>query len=278
MKQYGKIISRLRRENNMTQAELGMRLNVTYQAVSKWENDQSQPDFATMAQIAELFHVPLTVFLEETPEPGAEAKEQVLGYCTVCGNAVTEHNLAQKRPQLLCKECAEAAQKRKEREEAEKKALAAKKAQEERMKILMKKEACARVRNKGLIWAGVLSVIALILLLSLSLSGGGEVWACILGSLLIGAFLFTFIAQMFWGGFVYNTFMYGGKIVGTPGIIFTLDLDGIFFLIGMKILFAVLRFLIYLLTTLLTALFACVCSPFTFVPALLRVSREGVPE
>ena len=40
MKQYGKIIAQLRKENNLTQAELGAKLNVTYQADSKWENDQ----------------------------------------------------------------------------------------------------------------------------------------------------------------------------------------------------------------------------------------------
>lgn len=62
MKQYGKVISKLRKENNMTQAELGAKLNVTYQAVSKWENDQSQPDFATMVEMAKLFNVPLNIF------------------------------------------------------------------------------------------------------------------------------------------------------------------------------------------------------------------------
>ena len=126
MKQYGKIIAQLRKENNLTQAELGAKLNVTYQAVSKWENDQSQPDFATMAQIAEIFHVPLTIFLNgEDSEaatalaPAENSAEPVLGYCTVCGNAVRQENVAQQRPVLICKNCAEEAEK--QRAEARKK-------------------------------------------------------------------------------------------------------------------------------------------------------------
>ncbi len=39
MENYGKIISSLRKEKGLTQNDLGKELNVTYQAVSKWEND-----------------------------------------------------------------------------------------------------------------------------------------------------------------------------------------------------------------------------------------------
>lgn len=278
MKQYGKIISRLRKENNMTQAELGMRLNVTYQAVSKWENDQSQPDFATMVQIAELFHVPLTVFLEDSSEQSVNSNEPVIGYCTSCGNAVTQKNLAQKRPQLMCKECAAAAQKRKELEEADKKAAAAKQAEEERIQALKHKQSCARARNKGLIWAGVLTSMLLIFMIVVAASAKNNAGTIILGTVIICVFLFTFIAQMFWNGFVYDACLFGGKIIGTPGIIFSFSLDGFIFLIGMKILFALIRLLFFLFTMLLSACFAFLCSPFTFVPSLLRVNKQGVSE
>lgn len=37
----GQIIRRLRHEKNLTQEELAERLNLTAQAISKWENDDS---------------------------------------------------------------------------------------------------------------------------------------------------------------------------------------------------------------------------------------------
>lgn len=43
LKTNGEIINALRKLNNLTQAELGGTLNVTSQAVSKWERDESEP-------------------------------------------------------------------------------------------------------------------------------------------------------------------------------------------------------------------------------------------
>ncbi len=274
MRQYGKIIAQLRREHNMTQAELGAKLNVTYQAVSKWENDQSQPDFATMAQIAELFHVPLTIFLsgEENEAAvataAAESAEPVLGYCTVCGNAVRQDNVAQQRPVLICKDCVEADARRKEEEARA--AEQQKERQEQGRKLANK-----RTRNRGLIWGGVIALVVMILVAVFYAIGGGTAGAGIVAVLITGIFIYTFVAQMFWGGFVFETCLFGGKIIGTPGIIFSFDLDGFIFLIVMKVIFALLKLFIFLITFVFFAIVSILLSPFTFVPALIRVSRHG---
>ncbi len=282
MKQYGKIIAKLRKENNMTQAELGTHLNVTYQAVSKWENDQSQPDFSTMVQIAELFHVPLTVFIDNSDKEQAgenardgETADAPLGYCTACGNAVRKENLGRQRPTLLCSECLEEEKRRKAREEAEKKAAAEKAAKEQALAQAAFRRQCKATCNKGLIWAGVLTGVLLVLCLIVTFVNGSDIGAMLLGTFVICLFSYTFIAQLFWDGFIADTVLFGGKIVGMPGVIFSLDLDGLIFLIGVKILFALLRLAIFLVTMLLAACFAFLCSPFTFIPAMRRVLREG---
>ena len=50
-------IARLRRQNGWTQEELARRLNVTNQAVSKWESAQCCPDIQLLPDIAALFGV-----------------------------------------------------------------------------------------------------------------------------------------------------------------------------------------------------------------------------
>ena len=51
----GERIIALRKEKDISQAELAKRLNVSRQAVSKWEQGTSSPDTAKLIQLAELF-------------------------------------------------------------------------------------------------------------------------------------------------------------------------------------------------------------------------------
>ena len=53
----GQIIRRLRKERNLTQEELAEQLGVTFQAVSKWENDSGKPDISQIVPIAHVFDV-----------------------------------------------------------------------------------------------------------------------------------------------------------------------------------------------------------------------------
>lgn len=57
MKTLGKKISDYRKAREMTQEELAERMNVSSQAVSKWENDLSIPDLSTLIGLADLFGV-----------------------------------------------------------------------------------------------------------------------------------------------------------------------------------------------------------------------------
>ncbi len=53
----GKIIRRLRKEQNLTQDELAERLNVTPQAVSRWENETGLPDISQIVPLSRVLGV-----------------------------------------------------------------------------------------------------------------------------------------------------------------------------------------------------------------------------
>ncbi len=62
--QTGAYIAQLRKERDWTQVELADRLNVTHQAVSRWETGDSFPDLITLAQLAQLFGVRMESLLD----------------------------------------------------------------------------------------------------------------------------------------------------------------------------------------------------------------------
>ena len=47
-RQIGAYISKLRKEKDMTQGQLADELNISHQAVSKWERGDSLPDIGTL--------------------------------------------------------------------------------------------------------------------------------------------------------------------------------------------------------------------------------------
>lgn len=59
----GKRIASFRKENNLTQEQLAEMLNVTPQAVSKWENDIACPDISLLPELAKTFNVSIDELL-----------------------------------------------------------------------------------------------------------------------------------------------------------------------------------------------------------------------
>lgn len=57
IKKFGAYISRLRKKADMTQSELAERLNLTRQAISKYECGDSFPDISILITIANIFHI-----------------------------------------------------------------------------------------------------------------------------------------------------------------------------------------------------------------------------
>lgn len=57
IEKFGIYLSRLRKQYDMTQSELADRLNLTRQAVSRYERGESFPDISILVKIAEIFAV-----------------------------------------------------------------------------------------------------------------------------------------------------------------------------------------------------------------------------
>ena len=70
----GKRIVQNRKRKNLTQDQLAEQLGVTAQAVSKWENDQSCPDIATLPKLANIFGITVDELLGTKSEPVREAE------------------------------------------------------------------------------------------------------------------------------------------------------------------------------------------------------------
>lgn len=68
MDSFGKRLKYLRTERELTQAELGKTLNVTYVAVSKWESDDRFPDKELLVKIADYFEVTIDYLLCRTDD------------------------------------------------------------------------------------------------------------------------------------------------------------------------------------------------------------------
>lgn len=72
----GQIIRRLRKERNLTQEELAEQLGVTFQAVSKWENDTGMPDISQVVPLANVFGVSTDVlFGMDSSDADADVEE-----------------------------------------------------------------------------------------------------------------------------------------------------------------------------------------------------------
>lgn len=80
---FGQRFQRLRKNAGLTQEEVATKLNITPQAVSKWENDASAPDISVLAELSDILSVSLDELLDKQPtvkmaEPASDKGNKVL--------------------------------------------------------------------------------------------------------------------------------------------------------------------------------------------------------
>lgn len=76
----GKFISELRKENNMTQEELALKMGVTSKSISRWENGKTMPDISMLSILAEELNCTVQELLngrKMTKEELVELKETI---------------------------------------------------------------------------------------------------------------------------------------------------------------------------------------------------------
>lgn len=81
----GEIIKRRRLSQNLTQERLAEMLNVTPQAVSRWENEISYPDITLLPRISGVLRISADELLGIRESPNAEPRE---GEAALCQNDV----------------------------------------------------------------------------------------------------------------------------------------------------------------------------------------------
>lgn len=96
----GEHIASLRKSKNMTQQELGERLNISFQAVSKWERGETLPDVAILLDLAKVLETTTDNILNggerQTNFKGrlsAKDMKEAVNYLERIGNLLGRQNL-----------------------------------------------------------------------------------------------------------------------------------------------------------------------------------------
>ena len=74
----GKTIKQLRKETFLSQEQLAAKLDITAQAVSKWENEESYPDILFLPKIAAIFGVKIDVLFDYEEDSAYQQIENML--------------------------------------------------------------------------------------------------------------------------------------------------------------------------------------------------------
>ena len=95
----GEKLFELRKEKNLSQEEVADKLNVTRQTVSKWETNQSTPDFDKILPLCELFEISTEELL--TGKKPEENKTQVVENNEETKKEITKDEIRKKSAEVV---------------------------------------------------------------------------------------------------------------------------------------------------------------------------------
>jgi len=87
-------IQQLRKQNEISQEQLAEKLNVTRQAISKWETGECLPDIENVLQLSDIFGVSVDYLLKNQPEPTPVPVDEKPFSDVAANNSYTNEDLA----------------------------------------------------------------------------------------------------------------------------------------------------------------------------------------
>lgn len=265
----GNNIKRLRTEQNMTQKNLADKLFVSAQAVSRWENNEVEPSIGTITELAKIFGVSTDSLLgvdtpsEAPAEPEVivekeyvyrETPKQMLALCGKCNSPIYDKSDIVRRFEnnIVCKNC----------DTIEKEA-----ATQKNIKTSRKK------RIQSFIFGG----IAFTLLFLFFITGSGGDFGTIAVGFFIALSLFSFISccilkNNFIGDMSLEIISW--SFVTFPGLIISLDLDGIIWFLTVKLAFLCIAIVLALIFSILAVIVGSFVSLFVYPFAIIKNFRH----
>jgi len=293
----GPKIKEFRLKNGLTQKELAEKLSVTYQAVSRWENDEAEPSFDTLKQMCTLFDCTVDDLFSIEKKVKEEPKEEIkkeetqiivekekepiklpIDRCSMCGKNIFDytdlfhitstsihhsgrHTHKEVTSKVICKSCND--------KEKEKERLA--KIREEQIR----KDKLKKKRIHSFIWPGLILLIAIIVAIIYYSKGDNTAgtWSVIIGVGLALALANIILDNNFITDMWLSVSSWG--FVKLPGLIFSLSLDGIIWLLTVKLAFWVLGILLAIGSTILATILAMALSVFVY-PFAITKNIKGI--
>lgn len=268
----GEKITELRKHNNVTQEQLGKELNISAQAISKWERNLSEPDLYAIKAMSNIFNVSIDTLINDDKE--LEFKniiEDKNNYeCSNCHKKYDKSNISQFEPNIICKDCHDKVEKQIN-------TIVSNNVDTDNNEIEDKDNKKKRWFQSSLLIKFIISVGISLILMTLSFVFGNinnvdDVIAIIVGTIVIFTFLFQIFSETIIQDIVFGSF---GKSIQMPGIIFSLDIDSIIFMLAYKFIIApLIVFIIGVVVFFGGLLLAFIISPFTFFFTLPGVIED----
>lgn len=255
---FGIKVKEYRTKNGLTQKELAEQLHVTYQAVSRWENEDVQPSFDTLKQLCAIFGCSTDDLLESnasTNETGAKTESQKADKTSDESGGRADGTTQYGRNSTVNGVNSAS--------------------YETPVRDVKKYDSGLKRRVHSFIWAGLVALLFVAVAVSSFAEGDIETG---IGGLILALLGYCFTANMI----LNNTFIpemwlsiSSWGFVRFPGIIFTFDLDGFIFLFAMKALFFVLGILLGIIAAVFATIVAVLLSVFVYPFALYRSFKYG---